>query len=93
MDKLSSIPKFEGPKFHTWKIKIQLLLVEKDLWDIVNETIQKPVDADKITKWTTKDHRASALIGLGLSDAYLHHIDLSKTSKEIWDVLNILFGS
>ena len=39
-----------------------------------------------------KDQRASALIGLGLSDAYLHHIDLSKTSKEIWDGLNILLG-
>ena len=40
-----------------------------------------------------KDQRASALIGLDLSDAYLHHIDLSRTSKEIWDGLNILFGS
>ena len=93
MDKLSTIPKFEGPEFHTWQIKIQLLLIEKDLWDIVNGTIQKPQDADEITKWTAKDHRASALIGLGLSDAYLHHIDLSKTSKEIWDGINTLFGS
>ena len=93
MDKLSTIPKFEGLEFHTWQIKIQLLLIEKDLWDIVNGTIQKPQDADEITNWTAKDHRASALIGLGLSDAYLHHIDLSKTSKEIWDGLNTLFGS
>ena len=93
MDKLTTIPKFEGPEFHTWQIKIQLLLIERDLWSIVNGTIQKPQDADEITKWMAKDQRASALIGLGLSDAYLHHIDLSRTSKEIWDGLNILFGS
>ena len=76
MDKLTTIPKFEGPKFHKWKIKIQLLLIEKYLWDIVNGTIQKPQDVDEIKKSMAKDHRAFALIGLGLSDAYLHHIDL-----------------
>lgn len=36
-------------------------------------------------KWMAKDRKAITLIGLGLSDAYFHHIDLSKKSKEIWD--------
>lgn len=93
MDKVVTIPKFEGHEFHTWKIKVQLSLIEKDLWEIVDGTVTKPQDADAATKWMTKFCTAMTLIGLGLSDAYLHHIDLSKTSKTIWDGLNVLFGS
>lgn len=43
--------------------------------------IQKPTDADEATKWESRDRKATAIIGLGLSDAYLHHIDLSKKFK------------
>lgn len=40
-----------------------------------------------------KGPKEIALIGLGTLDAYLHHINLLKTSMEVWDDLNALFGS
>lgn len=86
------IEKIEGSKFHTWQI-IQSILIEKNLLDVVSGATTRPTDVDELAKWTAKDRRAIALIGLAISDAYLHHIDLSKTSKEMWDNLNILFGS
>ena len=76
MEKSYFISKFESHEFHTWQAKVQLVLIEKDLSEIVNGTIKKPQDVDEQSKWTAKDHKATAVIGLGLSDAYLHHIDL-----------------
>lgn len=33
------IEKFEGSQFHTWQIRSQSILIEKDLWDVVSVQI------------------------------------------------------
>jgi hypothetical protein len=35
----------------------------------------------------------SVIIGLALSDSELHHVDLDKSSKEIWEELQKLFST
>lgn len=88
-----AIKKFKGRDFHTWQVKLQLLLIEKDLWDVIDgRTTTKSSNVDGMTKSTTKDRRAIAMISLRLSNAYLHHIDFSKIVKEVWGALNALFG-
>ncbi|KAH9316558.1 hypothetical protein KI387_025185, partial [Taxus chinensis] len=94
MEKMNQIEKFDGKDFHVHgKIQIQLLLVEKDLWDIVDGGSVAPTDVDALQKWKVKDKKALAIIGLGLSKPYLHHVDFKKSSNEIWEALNQLFGS
>jgi len=52
-----------------------------------------PIDANKLLDWSIRDDKAKAIIGLALFDTELHHVDLDKSSTEIWDNLNKLFGA
>ena len=54
MDKLSHIEKFEGKYFHTWQVRTQLFLINKDLWDIFDGKEKKPTNADEAAKWASK---------------------------------------
>lgn len=86
MEKSHPFAKLEGHNIHTWQIKLQLFLIERDLWNIVASNMPK-LHAVEAVKRTIKDHKLTTLIGLGLSDAYSHYIDLMKTSKKIWMAL------
>ncbi|KAH9314602.1 hypothetical protein KI387_023229, partial [Taxus chinensis] len=57
MDKLNHIEKFDGKDFHTWKFRTQLVLINKDLWEIVDDKTKKPSDADEAEKWESKDRK------------------------------------
>lgn len=92
MDKLTFIEKFDGRDFHTWQIQMQLHLIEKDLWDVVKPNSVIPTDVGELAKWNVKNQKALGTIGLGLSKAYLHHVNFVKSAKEIWESLNKLFG-
>ena len=41
---LLRIEKFEGENFHLWKFKLQMVLEEKDLWNIVKGDEVEPTD-------------------------------------------------
>jgi hypothetical protein len=61
-------------------------LMNKNLWGIVKGTEQSPTDPNKLlNEWQSRDDKAKAIIGLALLDSKLHHVDLEKSSKEIWD--------
>lgn len=64
-----------------------------NLWGIVKGNGQSPIDQNKSLEWQRRDDKAIAIIGLCLSDFELHHVDVEKSSKEIWDNLIKLFGA
>ena len=91
MDSLP-IEKFNGINSHTWKVKIQMHLMNRGLWNIVKGTEKAPTDPKLFVEWEKKDDKAKDIIGLSLSDRQLHLIDLEKSSNEIWEQLSKLFG-
>jgi hypothetical protein len=78
-----SLEKYSGFNFHTWKVKIQMQLMNKNLWGIVKGTEATPADPNKLIEWESRDDKEKSIIGLALSDSELHHVDLDKSSKEI----------
>ena len=92
---MDSLPmeKFDGNNFHTWKVRIQMHLMNRGLWSIVKGTEQAPNDPRLLVEWKKKEEKAKAIIGLALSDMQLHLIDLAKSSNEIWEELSKLFGA
>ena len=42
-----ALEKFNGFNFHTWKVKIQLQMMHKNLWGIVKGTEKAPTDRAK----------------------------------------------
>ena len=45
------IEKFSAVNFYLWKFKMQMILEEKDLWDIVSSSEVEPANDDE---WNTE---------------------------------------
>jgi hypothetical protein len=68
-------------------------LMNKNLWGIVKVIEAEPIYLNKLIEWWSRDDKEKMIIGLTLSYSELHHVDLDKSSKEIWENLNKLFGA
>ena len=79
----TSIEKFNGLNFHTWKVKIQMQLTNKKLWGIIKGMEVESIDAKQLIEWQTRDEKAKYIIGLSLSYSKLHQVDMENSSKEI----------
>jgi hypothetical protein len=83
-----TLEKFNGFNFHTWKLKIQLQMMHRNLWGIVKGTEKSPTDPRQLIEWENKYDRAKSILGLSLADSQLHLIDLEKSSAELLKKLN-----
>ena len=54
---------------------------------------KKLVTRDGEVVWLARDEKALAIIGLGLSDGYIHHITNIEDAIEAWDTLDRIFGA
>lgn len=66
-----------------WKFKMELLLIEKDLWD--NISIERPAAPD--AEWLKRDGKARARIGLMVEDNQLCHIRKETSAAAAWKAL------
>ena len=88
------IEKFMGKNFPTWQTKLHLILMKDGVWNVVGGKDKKPQsDEKKILHWENLNDKALSLIGLGLGDQVIHHLDFDDTSHKIWDKLEHLFGN
>lgn len=88
------VDKFNGQAFHTWQMKVKFTLMRENLWSLV-----QPSGASSSTSGVSpprdiaKEEKAFAIIALGLSDNYLHHISDLESPSEAWHKLDVLFGA
>lgn len=82
MEKLQ-FSKLNGSNYQTWKFKMELLLIDKDLWDIISEARPAIPDAD----WLKREGKARARIGLMVEDNQLCHIRKEATAAGAWNAL------
>ena len=64
-----ALEKFNGLNFHTWKVKIQLQMMSRNLWSIVKGIERAPIDARQLNEWEKREERAKSILGLSLSDS------------------------
>ena len=86
------IEKFKGVNFHLWKFKIQMVLGEKNLWDIVSGEEVEPEEEGnsnemQIQRFRKRERKAFATICLSLGDEQLSLVRSAKTAKEVWEKL------
>lgn len=84
------IEKFNGENFGLWKFKMEMILDEKDLWEIVEGTEEPPPsDADVKEKksYERRVKKAFAVIACNLADRQLAHVRTCKGPAEAWRVL------
>lgn len=92
---LTNIEKFDGINVTHWQTKIQLVLMQYNVWCLVKGSEPKPEGIETspaVILWSDKNDRALAIIGIGLGDNYIHHLDLESTADVVWQNLATLFG-
>ena len=84
------VDKFDGGDFGLWKFKMEMILSEKDLWEIVEDSEEPPSDeADaKVKKsYERRVKKAFSMIACNLGDRQLAHVRSCKGPAEAWKVL------
>jgi hypothetical protein len=85
------VDKFDGTNFHVWKVRMQMYLLDKDLWKIVDGFEMRPIMTQLKIDWDKKNGKAKANILLHLKHCQPLLINDLKTSKEMWDGLCGMF--
>lgn len=80
------IEKLGENNFHSWKQKVELVLMQKEVDNMIDATARpaRPKDPTLLTKWLRKDKLARATIGLCLSDEMLKNVRHTTTALEMW---------
>jgi hypothetical protein len=60
--------KFNGSNFELWKLKMEDMLVDRDLWDAVSSSTKPQTTSQE--DWDKVDRKAKGLIRLCLADSY-----------------------
>jgi gag-polypeptide of LTR copia-type/Domain of unknown function (DUF4219)/Zinc knuckle len=83
------INKFDGTNFHTWKFKMQMVLEERDVWEVVSgevklEQCQTATDQALFKK---KSRKALAMICLAMEDSQLPLVRSASGAHDAWSRL------
>ena len=84
---IHSIDKLDGTNFYAWKFKIQMVLIDKEIWDVVDGSEAPPKEEKELKLWNAKDKKALATICLTVKDSELVHIRSCTSSAEAWKKL------
>ena len=86
------VEKFGGEKFHLWKLKMRMLLEDKDLWDIVTGEEERPdEDVGRAQLFDKRARKAHATIVLNFKDSQLMHVSSASSAREVWERLQDLY--
>ena len=83
------INKFDGTNFHAWKFKMQMVLEERDLWEVVCgevkfEDCQSALDQ---STYKRKSRKAMAAICLSMEDSQLPLVRSASGAFDAWSKL------
>ena len=83
------INKFSGTNFHTWKFKMQMVLEERDLWDVVSGEVKLEHCTSNLDQATfkRKSRKALAIICLAMEDSQLPLVRSAKDAHDAWSRL------
>ncbi|UYV81527.1 hypothetical protein LAZ67_20001435, partial [Cordylochernes scorpioides] len=91
---LTKITKLNGLNYSSWSFQIKLILMDNDLWSIVDPGEVKPEGGDigLINKFNTRQNKALAKICLSIGEEQQNHIRHLNSPKEVWDELQRLYA-
>ena len=85
------VDKFNGENFSLFKFKMEMILDEKDLWDLVEGTKIAPLtgsDEKLILAFKKRERTTFRILCTHLVDAQLQHVKSCKGAAEAWKTLH-----
>jgi hypothetical protein len=99
-----NIQKLNTTNYPTWKTMMEMVLIDKDMWEIVNGTIPKPIPLGstasqearatrerEILEWNKMADKARASLVLSIEPSELVHVTTLKNPTEIWNKLEEIY--
>ena len=85
------INKFSGTNFHVWKFKMQMVLEERDLWDVVGGEVKLEFCKSNLDQATfkRKSRKALAIICLAMEDLQLPLVRSAKDLYDAWSRMEV----
>lgn len=77
------VEKFSGSNFEMWKMKMEDLLFDRDLWDAIDENKLRPTDLTLAAQYDVIDRKAKGLIRLCLAELILINVHEEPTAKKL----------
>jgi hypothetical protein len=87
------INKFDGTNFHTWKFKMQMVLEDRELWEVVCGEIKLEhcqTEGDQVV-CRRKSRKALAIICLAMEDSQLPLVRSATGAHDAWSKLESHF--
>jgi hypothetical protein len=88
---LLSIEKLDGDNYATWKLDMKMVLMNLELWGIVDGSEPCPNDAEDALSWAKKDGKALSTIYLSTKRSEKNDLSECKTSAEAWKKLSNVY--
>ncbi|GLJ29753.1 hypothetical protein SUGI_0587340 [Cryptomeria japonica] len=85
------VEKYKGSNFDMWKLKMEDLLIDRDLWDAVDANVQRPSDPTAAAQYDVMDRKAKGLIRLCLADSVLINVHEENSAKKLWTKLGEMY--
>lgn len=77
------IAKLNGSNYFNWRYKMKMILIEKEVWDVIEDDIPNPItDA-----WKKADEKAHSTIALNVEDDQIQYIRQCKQARDAWKAL------
>ena len=83
------VEKFNGSNFELWKLKMEDLLEDRDLWEAASLDVRPAMISQP--DWELKDRKAKGLIRLCLADSVLLNVLDEKTANSLWTRLGSVY--
>src|SRR5689334_13148730 len=80
------INKFDGTNFHTWKFKMQMVLEDRELWEVVcgEVKLEHCVSENDQVVYRKKSRKALAIICLAMEDSQLPLVRSATGAHDAW---------
>lgn len=80
------VEKLTAENYHSWKFNMKMILIGKDLWEIVNgtETLDEDADENKQRKFKKRENQALATVCLSVSTSLQIYVRSSTVAKDAW---------
>jgi hypothetical protein len=89
---LRECDKLDGASnFVPWKLRLQILMEEVDLWEHVEKEIPEPTDPTQLATHRKKEAKVKRIILDSMKDHFIPHISDKKSGKSMFDALVKLF--
>ncbi|KAJ2930584.1 hypothetical protein H1R20_g6505, partial [Candolleomyces eurysporus] len=88
----NAVPTLDGSNYTRWAQTMELYLLSKSMWQIVDGKITKPSDGEKLEAWTEKSDSAKGLILLKIRED-LRNDHMKSDAPKIWADLKTVYGA